>query len=344
MSATGFANRWNLDIILDTFERWRRGEAVDPGWQRFFEGFELGQAQASTQDASHAGVVRLIHIYRELGHLLADLDPLGVPRQQHPHLDPAEFGLTESDLDRSFDTSVFYGLPQATLRELLAVLRETYCRTIGVEFMHVQDREMRKWLCARMEPRRNQPEFARRRKIRILMNLHYTELFERFLQARYIGQKRFSLEGAETLIPMLDALIERAGDQGVREIVFGMAHRGRLNVLANIIGKPYQEIFAEFEDVKPLDLFGDGDVKYHLGFSGKRATVGGAQIHLSLTPNPSHLESVDPVVAGRVRAKQNLFGDHERRLGIPVLIHGDAAFAGQGLVPETLNLSRLEGY
>jgi 2-oxoglutarate dehydrogenase E1 component len=196
-----------------------------------------------------------------------------------------------------------------------------------------------------MEPRRNQPNLSRREKLGLLVGLHLAELFEHFLHARYLGQKRFSLEGSETLIPVLDTIVESAASLGVREIVFGMSHRGRLNVLANILGKPYQEIFAEFEDnYLPDSAAGDGDVKYHLGFSGDRTTSRGEKIHLSLTPNPSHLEAVNPVVEGRTRAKQVTFGDRDRVLGIPLLIHGDAAFAGQGLVAETLNLSQLEGY
>src|SRR5207253_2080448 len=265
--------------------------------------------------------------YRDLGHFLAHLDPLSERKSSYPLLELSEFGLSAADLDRAFDTHHFLGLSKGTLRELLAALRETYCRTIGVEYMHIQDTRIRRWLQERMEPRRNQPNFPRRRKIRILMNLHFAELFERFLHARYVGQKRFSLEGAETLIPLLDAIVEQAANTGVREIVLGMSHRGRLNVLANVLGKPYQEVFAEFEDNFLLDsMDGDGDVKYHLGFSSDRTMPSGKCIHLSLSPNPSHLEAVDPVVEGRVRAKQQRFGDRERKLGIPLLIHGDAAF------------------
>jgi 2-oxoglutarate dehydrogenase E1 component len=211
--------------------------------------------------------------------------------------------------------------------------------------MHIQDTRIRRWLQERMEPRRNRPNFGRVKKLAILKELFYAEMFERFLHTRYVGQKRFSLEGAETLIPVLEAFVEMAPETGVREIVMGMAHRGRLNVLANIIRKPYQEVFAEFEDnFLPDSIDGDGDVKYHLGFSGDRTNSTGKKLHLSLTPNPSHLEAVDPVVEGRVRAKQFRFGDVGRRRGIPLLIHGDAAFAGQGLVAETLNLSDLAGY
>jgi 2-oxoglutarate dehydrogenase E1 component len=211
--------------------------------------------------------------------------------------------------------------------------------------MHIQDTRIRRWLQERMEPRRNQPQFAHRQKLRVLLELHFAELFEKFLHTRYVGQKRFSLEGSETLIPLLDALVEKAAEIGIREIIFGMAHRGRLNVLANTIGKPYDEIFHEFEDnFLPNSIDGDGDVKYHLGFAADRVGARGDKIHLSLSPNPSHLEAVSPVVEGRTRAKEFLFGDEERTLGLALLIHGDAAFAGQGLVAETLNLSQLVGY
>jgi 2-oxoglutarate dehydrogenase E1 component len=343
------ATRWNLSAIEDAYRRWRDDpQSVDPSWRYFFEGFELGGARAALPAADthcQTGIVRLIDAYRDLGHFLAHLDPLSDERVTHPLLDLAEFDLDEADLDRTFDTSHFVGLPQATLRELLAALRETYCRTIGVEYMHIQDTRIRRWLQERMEPRRNQPNFSRAKKLAILKELHYAEMFERFLHTRYVGQKRFSLEGAETLIPVLEAFVEMAPETGVREIVMGMAHRGRLNVLANTLRKPYQEVFAEFEEnFLPNSIDGDGDVKYHLGFSGERTTSTGKPLHLSLTPNPSHLEAVDPVVEGRTRAKQFRFGDVGRRRGIPLLIHGDAAFAGQGLVAETLNLSELAGY
>ncbi len=236
-------------------------------------------------------------------------------------------------------------MKRGTLRELIGALRETYCRTLGVEYMHIQDPTIRTWIQERLEPRRSHPDYGRRQKLRILMELHYAELFEKFLHTRYLGQKRFSLEGAETLIPLLDKLVERAADSTIKEIVLGMAHRGRLNVLANIIGKPYTELFTEFEEnYLPNSMAGDGDVKYHLGFSNDRVSSSGNKIHLTLTPNPSHLEAVNPVVEGRVRAKQQLFGDRDHILSMPLLIHGDAAVAGQGLVAETLNLSQLEGY
>ena len=352
MSQGTVANRLNLDAIEAAYQRWRQApESVDASWRFFFEGFELGAAQpaaprvAAADGASQTAIVRLIYAYRDLGHFLAHLDPLSDARTSHPLLELSEFGFPDADLDRTFGAAPFLGMERGTLRQLLDALKETYCRTIGVEYMHIQDTRIRRWLQERMEPQRNRPRFDRDKKVRILKRLHYAELFERFLHTRYTGQKRFSLEGAETLIPILESIVQKAPDMQVREIILGMAHRGRLNVLANILRKPYEEIFAQFEDkYLPDSMDGDGDVKYHLGFSSDRVNLRGKKVHLSLAPNPSHLEAVDPVVEGRARAKQTLFGDRERVWGIPVLVHGDAAFAGQGLVAETLNLSQLAGY
>src|SRR4051794_10588206 len=244
------ASAAQLEFLEAAYQRWRQDPAsVDESWRVFFEGFELGQsrlapAQATTQ--GFAQIFRLIDAYRRRGHVLAKLDPLSNPPTSDHLLELPGFGLSEQDLDKTFDTSHFLGLARGTLRELLAALRETYCRTIGVEYMHIQDRTIRRWLQERMEPRRNQPQMAKRQKLRTLMELHFAELFEKFLHTKYVGQKRFSLEGSETLIPILDAVVERAADSGVREIVLGMAHRGRLNVLSNIIGKPLEEVFHEF--------------------------------------------------------------------------------------------------
>src|SRR3954454_17609454 len=342
-----FATRANLDLLDDYYRRWRDDPAsVDDRWQAFFEGFELGgrgpAGPAGPCDTAQTGVVRMIFVYRNDGHLRAHLDALSDPPGHHPLLDLSQFGLSESDLDRTFDCSAFRGLGQATLRELIAALEETYCRTVGVEFLHIQDTAVRRWLEERIEPRRMRPELPTRQRLRVLMTLHYAELFERFLHTRYQGQKRFSLEGAVRLIPVLDAIVEKAPGLGIKEFVLGMSPRGRLNVLANILRKPYQQIFAEFEDnFLPDSIDGDGDVKYHLGFSGDVTTSSGETVHLSLTPNPSHLEAVDPVVEGRTRAKQRMHADTDRKMGVPLLIHGDAAFAGQGIVAETLNLANL---
>jgi 2-oxoglutarate dehydrogenase E1 component len=355
MNRSTVANRWNLELIEENYQRWSSDPtSVDATWQAFFEGYELainGDGQAPTghsieQGAAQAAVTRLIDAYREIGHYLADLDPLKLTPPGDPSglLEPSTFGLTEADLDRTFHTGLLFDPPQATLRDLIAALKETYCRTIGVEFMHIRNPQIRSWLQERMESVRNQPSLDIRQKRRIILKLNAAELFETFLHGHYVGAKRFSLEGGETLIPLLDAIIERAARFGVKEMVLGMPHRGRLNVLANTLDKPYGMIFGEFEDNQPETYAGDGDVKYHLGFSADHVTADNHSIHLSLTPNPSHLEAVNPVVEGRMRAKQRKFKDDDRKLGVPILIHGDAAFAGQGLVAETLNLSQLKGY
>ncbi|MBV8675702.1 MAG: 2-oxoglutarate dehydrogenase E1 component, partial [Planctomycetaceae bacterium] len=355
MNRSTVANRWNLDLIEENHQRWRTDpNSVDPSWQIFFEGFELGQSGGDRyrDDAeldavrAQSDVIRLVDAYRAIGHYLADLDPLRLspPRESHELLELSAFGLSEADLDRTFYTRLGNAPHQATLRELIAILRETYCRKIGVEYMHIRNPQIRQWLQERMEPIRNDPKFDLRQKRRIILKLNAAELFETFLHTHYVGQKRFSLEGGEMLIPLLDAILERAARFKVREIVMGMPHRGRLNVLANILNKPYGMLFSEFEGNMPETVAGDGDVKYHLGFSADHVTADKHKIHVTLTPNPSHLEAVDPVVEGRMRAKQRRFKDRDRKLGIPILIHGDAAFAGQGLVAETLNLSQLSGY
>ncbi|MFO0809344.1 MAG: 2-oxoglutarate dehydrogenase E1 component [Gemmataceae bacterium] len=343
-----FATRSNLGAIEHFYQRWRHDHAsVDESWRAFFEGFELGlqrQAEHGTESTAQTKVVRLIAAYRELGHLQAHLDPLGEPPPAHPQLELSSFGLSNADLDATFDASAFVGLKSMRLRDLIDVLRETYCRKIGYEYMHIQDLEIRRWLRERIEPTRGRPTLAPDRKRHILRQLQYAELFEKFLATKFQGAKRFGLEGGEPLIPLLDTFVHSAPDAGVQEFVIGMAHRGRLNVLANILGKPYEQIFAEFDDhLADGEGDGDGDVKYHLGYSST-LKVKGKDVHLSLTPNPSHLEAVNPVVAGRVRAKQEFFGDATRKRGVAIIIHGDAAMPGQGQVAETLNFAGLEGY
>ncbi len=307
--------------------------------------------------AKEGAVIQLINAYRVRGHLLADLDPLsdamGKEPGYHPELDPLTYGLTIWDLDREFITgtlghaldSQVSGQQVATLRDILDQLRRTYCGKIGCEYMNIQHPEQKRWLQQRMEPQTNAWPLDEKAQVRILENLFEAEEFEHFLHARFVGQKRFSLEGSETAIPILDGILNLAADGGVQEIVMGMAHRGRLNVLANVVGKPLHQIFSEFEgNADPSSTQGSGDVKYHLGATGQRTTVSGKSITVSLSPNPSHLEAVDPVVEGIVRPKQDRLGDTERERVIPLLIHGDAAFAGQGVVAETLNLSQLDGY
>ena len=300
-----------------------------------------------------AAVLQLIRAYRVRGHLQADINPLGHEWIDHPELAPKTYGLTIWDLDREFITGGLGGKEKLPLRDILTILRDTYTRKIGIEFMHISSPQEKRWLESRIEPVRAAEPLAPQEKRRMLDKLNAAEAFERFLHTKYIGHKRFSLEGAETVIPMIDMVLSDAADQEVQESVIGMAHRGRLNVLANILNKPYSSIFSEFEGNLDTDQTqGSGDVKYHLGATGQHTSPSGAEITVTLASNPSHLEAVDPVVEGMARAKQ----DKRRRLGefapggdyhdavIPLLIHGDAAFAGQGVVTETLNLSQLNGY
>ena len=305
--------------------------------------------EPSVEVIKDAAVIHLINAFRVRGHLMADLDPLGDEPAWNPELDPLTYGLTIWDLDRLFYADslshAFGARKQATLREMVDVLRETYCGKIGCEYMYIQRPEEKLWLQQRMEAPQFAFKLSRDEKIRILDHMLQAEEFEHFLDRRFIGQKRFSLEGAETTISVLAELANLSADHDVQEIVIGMAHRGRLNVLANIIGKPLGQIFSEFEgNIDPASAQGSGDVKYHLGASGVHRAPSGNEVVVSLAANPSHLEAVNPVVEGMVRAKQQRLADKERRRVIPLLIHGDAAFAGQGVVAETLNLSQLKGY
>ncbi len=341
----------NFHFVEDLYLRWREDpSSVEGDWAAFFKGFDfaLGTGPGVSAEQAHAQAQAdsLISNYRNLGHRIAQLDPLGNNPTSCPDLELERFGFTENDLDLVFDSGTLAGYGRLTLRRLLEVLRATYCGTVGVEYRHIQDTLIRRWLEKEMEPHRNDPEYSRERKMEILKKLIDAEIFETFIQSRYPGQKRFSLEGAESMIPGLDALIELAPELGVNTIMMGMAHRGRLNVLCNLLDKPYALIFGEFEDIAlPSSVGGDGDVKYHRGYYSTRVTRNGKEIALLLATNPSHLEAVDPVVEGQVRAKQRRLGDTtERTRVLPVLIHGDAAFAGQGLVAETLNLSQLAGY
>ncbi|MEO3782108.1 multifunctional oxoglutarate decarboxylase/oxoglutarate dehydrogenase thiamine pyrophosphate-binding subunit/dihydrolipoyllysine-residue succinyltransferase subunit [Actinocorallia sp. B10E7] len=294
--------------------------------------------------AKVARVHELIHAYRVRGHLMADTDPLEYRQRRHPDLDILQHGLTLWDLEREFATGGFGGKPTMKLRDILGVLRSSYCRTIGIEYMHIQDPEERAWIQERVEVPLEQP--TREEQLHILRRLNSAEAFETFLQTKFVGQKRFSLEGGESLVPLLDAVISAAAKDRLEEAVIGMAHRGRLNVLANIVGKSYSQIFGEFEgNLDPRSAQGSGDVKYHLGAEGEFNSWDGHTIRTSLVANPSHLEAVNPVMEGVVRAKQDVIDTGEAGFSVlPILIHGDAAFAGQGVVAETLNLSQLRGY
>ena len=305
---------------------------------------DAAQIRAAAKDSICA--LMLIRSYRVRGHLEANLDPLKLrPHEPHPELDPRTYGFTEADMDRPIFIGNVLGLERATVRQIVQVLRETYCGNIGVEYMHIADPEQKAWIQERIEGIRNQTDFTERGKRAILDRLTAAEMFEQFLDRKYTGTKRFGLDGGESTIPALEQILKRGIQLGVSEVVVGMAHRGRLNVLANFMGKPFAAIFAEFQGnpAHPEDVQGSGDVKYHLGTSGDRE-FDGKTVHLSLTANPSHLEAVNTVVLGKVRAKQRQKGDVNREHTMALLLHGDAAFAGQGLVAETLDLSELKGY
>ena len=345
-----FLENLGSEYLEEQYRQWQDNpEQLGDDWRAFFQGFELGVNKlpggqtASLSDAlKQSGVQSLLYRYRSIGHLIACTDPLSACPETHPQLELAEFGLSEDDLDTTFITRRFHK-EQATLQDILDTLRNTYCGCIGVEFMHIQDPVERQWLIDRMEPNRNRTEFDAEKRLTILKRLQEATLFEAFLHKKFLGQKRFSLEGGEAIIPLLDALVRHAADSGVKDLVMGMAHRGRLNVLANIFNKPLENIFAEFKDNLELGFVGDGDVKYHKGYSNDIA-LDDKKIHLTLAANPSHLEAVDPVVIGKSRARHVGYGPGGKKQVVPVLIHGDAAFAGQGIVTEVLNLSQLDGY
>ncbi|MHB8120941.1 MAG: 2-oxoglutarate dehydrogenase E1 component [Desulfuromonadaceae bacterium] len=332
------------------YRDWQRSaDSVPEQWRHFFSGFELGFDHPSVGAAFDepaalklSGVQSLIYRYRSLGHLQACIDPLSPCQLFHPLLELSNFGLGESDRATYFACRRFLK-PRATLHEILETMRDTYCREIGVEFMHIQEPDERQWLIDRMEPCRNRPDLSRAEKLHILEKLHQAALFELFLHRRFVGQKRFSLEGGEILIPVLDRIICGCPEAGVSDVVMGMSHRGRLNVLAHILRKPYETLFAEFKESLSPGFVGDGDVKYHKGHSSD-IDVDGHQIHVTIAANPSHLEAVNAVVEGKSRARQDRYGSDGAGRVLPLLIHGDAAFAGQGSVMELLNMSQLAGY
>lgn len=366
----------NLAFVEALYEDYLRDPAsVSPDWQSYFSKLAedelrfpqprfrpcfqaaslFNPPQAKSQrsvnrlaDAEIAAmqdrVYLLTRLYRVRGHRIAQVDPLGLPRAVPPELTPEFFGFTEADMNLPVYAETFQYEGSLTLGRLLERLRNTYCRSIGVQYMHIDDLSVRRWLQRRMESTENRLQLTREEQLRILTKLTDAVTFEEFIRKKFVGAKSFSLDGSESLIPLLDLAIEKAGEQGLREVVLGMAHRGRLNVLANIMGKGARQIFREYADSDWRYYSGRGDVKYHLGHSTDWITTQGQTIHLSLCFNPSHLEIVNPVVLGRTRAKQDRVGDKARQLGMALLIHGDAAFAGEGVVQETLNLSQLRGY
>src|SRR5438874_9179609 len=356
---TTIAARANLDLIDQNYARWQEDPAsVDSSWAAFFEGFELGNlpqkngaAVAAPQKVTResplqARIDGLVYAYRTLGHTIARVNPLAEKRPENPLLSFRELGFSEKDLDLRVRSKFFADSEEMTLREMIARLTKIYADSIGAEFMHIQNTRIRNWVLHRLESRPDKHSTPRQVKIAILRALMESEAFETFLQSRYVGQKRFSLQGAESLMVILDTILHKCLSVGVEEICMGMAHRGRLNVLANFLKKSLRVIFTEFSENYVRELVsGDGDVKCHLGYRTVRKLSSGAQIEIRLSANPSHLEAVGPVVEGTARARQRIRGDTEhRRKVLPLLLHGDAAFAGQGIVAETLNLSQLHGY
>jgi 2-oxoglutarate dehydrogenase E1 component len=365
-------NSWNAEYIDTMYQQWLSDpESVAESWQQFFRGFDLGarsaagpalRAGSESHDSERRGtsgdadaliaalrkqgkVDALIYHYRDIGHLIADLDPLGTKRPFPKSLELESFGLHESDLDALFDVGLLPLERPSTLRAIIDMLQQTYCGHVGVEYMHMQDREQRRWLQAYMEPVRNRPQFTHEQKMHLLRELIEADALESFLHRRYMGKKRFGLDGGEALIPMLDALIDRGPLRNVKEFTIGMAHRGRLNVLVNILHKTYDQLFTEFEEAWVEDFIeSGGDVKYHRGYSADHTTSGGEPVRLTLSPNPSHLEYVNAVVLGRARAKQRIRRDMNREQCVPILMHGDASFPAQGVVAECLNMVHLDGY
>jgi len=329
-------------------------DSIDFGWRKFFEGFDFGQngtagEAAATPDhvLKEINVLNMINGYRDRGHLFTETNPVRQRRKYYPGKELETFGLSESDMDTVFNAGVEVGLGPAKLRDIRQLIEDTYCRSIGAEFKYIRHPEKLKWLQERMESERNTPNFPIEKKKRILRKLNEAVVFENFLGTKFLGQKRFSLEGAESLIPALDSVIEKGSEIGIQEFVIGMAHRGRLNVLTNILGKSYQSVFSEFEGktyAEDAEQDFGGDVKYHLGYSTDITTENGSNVHLSLVPNPSHLETVDPVVEGIVRSKIDMKYEGDATKIAPILIHGDAAVAAQGIVYEVIQMSKLEGF
>ena len=345
---------WNAQYIEAQYKKWKEDpDAVSRDWQFFFKGFDIGNKGpagddiAGSPDAAlqQSRVESLIYRYRDLGHLMACMDPLSACPTGHPLLNLEAFGLSPDHLDTVFYTRRFSDSGRARLKDILSRLKETYCRSIGVEYMHLQDPDEKRWLQERMEPVKNRPALADKEKTVVLEKLIRTGVFERFLNSKYPGQTRFSVEGAEVIVPMLHALFNRVSEDGCTEIIMGMTHRGRLSVQTQVLERPYEDIFKAFESCyDPADLVGAGDVKYHNGYLGDIETAGGKQLRVCLLDNPSHLESVDPVVQGFARARQEMAGSEGIHQVVPLLLHGDAAFAGQGIVAETLNMSQLSGF
>ena len=346
---------YHIDLIDEMHSRWlENDQELEDTWKSFFEGFELGtnihitsenHEKVISDDDKQARFLGLVYAYRAIGHTMAKFNPLIDQPKQNPRLSLDRLGFSESDLDRVYNTGNYLNGIDLSVRDLISGMEQTYCNTIGIEYLHIQETEKRKWIQSQIEPSLFTPEFSKEKKLDIYKNIIEAETFEEFLQSKFLGQKRFSLEGGETLMAILDNIFQRCKHNQVDEIVMGMAHRGRLNVLGNFLGKSLEYIFREFTaDYIPDTIYGDGDVKYHLGYETNKITNNGHSVDLTLSANPSHLESVDPVVQGKARARQRKRNDFERKKVLPILIHGDAAIAGQGIVSEVFNFSQLPGY
>lgn len=361
MNDFSFIANAHPNFIDDLYQKYQNDpESIEESWKTFFKGFDFASngngstytnGTASNSNGTTTGfdivkelrVLSLIMAYRNRGHLLSTTNPIRTRRDRRPNLNIEDFSLSEADLDLNFYVGTEIGLaPNTSLRNIIKRLKEIYCGNIGFEFNHIQNRDKRRWIRTRIEQHIAEGGYGLsvEKKKRILEKLNGAVIFERFLHTKYVGQKRFSLEGGESTIAALDAIINAGAEDRVEEVIIGMAHRGRLNVLVNTIGKTYADVFNEFEGNVVLDqIYGDGDVKYHLGFSSQMKTLSGKEVHLRLVPNPSHLESVDPVVEGYARAKADLLYQSDYDKILPILIHGDAAVAGQGVVYETLQMS-----
>ncbi|MCX6230722.1 MAG: 2-oxoglutarate dehydrogenase E1 component [Bacteroidetes bacterium] len=349
MDANSYLSNIDIKEIEELYRIYKnKPDSIDYGWQKFFEGFDFSKADFSGNESeaypSEFKVINLINAYRERGHYFTKTNPVRTRRKYSPTLDIENFELTSEDLEKEFKAGNKIGIGTAKLKDIIAHLQTTYCHTLGVEYRYIRTPEISDWLRSRMESTKNQPDFSKDEKMQILQKLSEAVLFEKFIHKKFPGQKRFSLEGAESSIPALNALVEKGSQLGVKEFVIGMPHRGRLNVLANILHKSSKDIFSEFEGKEYDDDTIMGDVKYHLGFTSHTITKSGENVKLTLSPNPSHLEAVNPVVEGIVRARIDLDYEGDNSKIVPILMHGDASLAGQGIVYEVLQMSELAGY
>lgn len=351
MDTYTYLSNSDTSSIENLFQQYLKdNNSVDFGWQKFFEGFQFAGKNYDSlteipQDIKKEfDVINLINGYRSRGHLFTQTNPVRERRKYAPTLDIENFGLSQADLEIVFHAGTQIGIGPAKLKDIIAHLDQTYCQSIGAEYMYIRTPEVLDWLQKKMEKSLNTPKYSTDEKKEILNKLNQAVVFESFLHTKFVGQKRFSLEGAEATIPALDAICEKGADTGIEDFVIGMSHRGRLNILANILNKTYKDIFTEFEGLESEDSLFDGDVKYHLGFSSDKLSKKGKPVHLSLAPNPSHLETVDSVVEGMARAKIDMAHNNDFNKVCPVLIHGDAALAGQGIVYEVIQMSQLDGF